>query len=63
MAGGAVHDPVASLLLCNVNGVDLSVINGRPVVRSGELVGLDLEQVVAKHNELAKGMAAKHPQH
>ena len=61
MAGGAIHDPVASLMLCNVKGVDLSVINGRPVVRNGELVGLDLEQVVAKHNELAKGMAAKHP--
>ncbi len=61
MAGGAVHDPVASLLLCATKGVDLSVINGRPVVRGGELVGLDLEQVVARHNELAKGMAAKHP--
>ena len=61
MAGGAVHDPAASLLLCTSKGVDLSVINGRPVVRSGELVGLDLEQIVARHNELAKGMAAKHP--
>ena len=61
MAGGAIHDPGASLMLCTVKGVDQSVINGRLVVRNGELVGLDLEQVVAKHNELAKGMAAKHP--
>lgn len=61
MAGGAVHDPVASLLLCSTKGVDLSVINGRPVVRNGELMGLDLEKIVARHNELAKGMAAKHP--
>lgn len=60
MAGGAVHDPVASLLLCAAKGVDLSVINGRRVVEGGELVGLDLEQVVARHNELAKGMADKH---
>jgi len=54
MAGAAVHDPVASLLLCASRGVDLSVIYGRTVVSGGELVGLDLEQVIAKHNELAE---------
>jgi cytosine/adenosine deaminase-related metal-dependent hydrolase len=61
MAGAAVHDPVASLLLCMAKGVDFSVINGRSVVTDGELVRLDLEQLVARHNELAKGMADKHP--
>ena len=61
MAGGAVHDPIAALLLCTPKGVDLSVINGRVVVRNGELIGLDLERVIARHNELARGMAEKHP--
>ena len=61
MAGGAVHDPVASLLLCTASGVDLSVINGRHVVRDGALVDVDLERTIARHNELAAGMAAKHP--
>jgi cytosine/adenosine deaminase-related metal-dependent hydrolase len=61
MAGGAVHDPVAALLLCTAKGVDLSVINGRSVVRDRELVGVDLERAVARHNELAKGMADRHP--
>jgi cytosine/adenosine deaminase-related metal-dependent hydrolase len=61
MAGGAVHDPVAALLLCTAKGVDLSVINGQSVVSDGELVGVDLERAVARHNELAKGMADKHP--
>ena len=61
MAGGAVHDPAAALLLCTAKGVDLSVINGRVVVRNGELIGLDLERVIARHNELARGMAEKHP--
>ena len=61
MAGGAVHDPAASLLLCTARGVDLSVINGQSVVSDGKLAGLDLERVVAKHNEFAKGMADKHP--
>ena len=61
MAGGAVHDPVASLLLCTTSGVDLSVINGRQVVSDGELADVDLERTIARHNELAAGMAAKHP--
>lgn len=61
MAGGAVHDPVASLLLCTIKGVDLSVINGKVVVEHGQLLGVDLESVIARHNELAGAMAAKHP--
>ena len=61
MAGAAVHDPVASLLLCAPRGVDFSVINGKIVVQGGQLKDVDLEGVVAKHNELAGAMAAKHP--
>ena len=61
MAGAAVHDPVASLLLCSPRGVDISVINGRIIVQGGQLKDVDLEGVVAKHNELAGAMAAKHP--
>ncbi len=60
-AGGAVHDPVASLLLCTPQGVDLSVIQGRLVVEDGQIPGLDLERIIARHNELAVEMAAKHP--
>jgi len=61
MAGAAVHDPVASLLLCAPRGVDLSVIDGRVVVEHGQLQDVDLERVIARHNELAGAMAAKHP--
>ncbi len=61
MAGGAVHDPVAALILCTARGVDLSVINGRQVVSNGHLKEVDLEGLIAKHNELAGAMAAKHP--
>jgi 8-oxoguanine deaminase len=60
-AGGAIHDPVASLLLCTPYGVDLSVINGRPVIDHGELLGHDLDRLIARHNELAAEMAARHP--
>lgn len=60
-AGGAVHDPIAALLLCTPKGVDLSVINGRVVVQHGALSGIDLEAVVRRHDQLASRMAARHP--
>jgi len=61
LAGGAVHDPVAALLLCTPHGVDLSVINGRVVVRSGRLEGIEVEPLIERHNQLARAMAARHP--
>lgn len=54
MAGGAVHDPVAALLLCSVDRVELSVINGRQVVRDGRIVTVDVEALVGRHNEIAR---------
>ena len=54
MAGGAVHDPVAALLLCAVDRVELSVINGRPVIRDGRIVTVDVEALVGRHNEIAR---------
>jgi cytosine/adenosine deaminase-related metal-dependent hydrolase len=60
-AGGAVHDPVAALLLCTPHGVDLSVIHGKRIVEDGHIIGFDLERMIARHNELAVEMAAKHP--
>ena len=62
MAGGAVHDPLAALLLCTVDKVDLSVINGRVIVRGGDLLTIDLEKHIARHNEIAKEMVARHPE-
>jgi cytosine/adenosine deaminase-related metal-dependent hydrolase len=61
LAGGAVHDPVASLLLCTPGTVDFSVINGQLVVETGQLAGLELAPLIEKHNQLAVQMAAKHP--
>lgn len=62
MAGGAVHDPVAALLLCRVNNVDLSVINGKVVVQGGELKTVDLERLIERHNEIAREIVSRHPQ-
>ena len=60
MAGGAVHDPMAALLLCTVDRVDLSVINGKVVVRNGELQTLDVSTHVSRHNEIAAQIASAH---
>jgi len=61
MAGAAIHDPVAALLLASPYTVDLSVINGRVVMEDGELPGVEMDSLVARHNELAAAMAARHP--
>jgi cytosine/adenosine deaminase-related metal-dependent hydrolase len=55
-AGGAVHDPLAALAFCQPPTVDLSIIDGRVRVRDGELVGVDLPPLIARHNEIARAM-------
>ncbi|MBP8996981.1 MAG: 8-oxoguanine deaminase [Anaerolineaceae bacterium] len=50
---GALHDPVAALLLCQPRGVDYSYVNGKPVVQEGHLMGLDLEKQIRIHNKAA----------
>ncbi|MCZ7539118.1 MAG: 8-oxoguanine deaminase [Anaerolineae bacterium] len=50
---GAWHDPVAALLFCTSVNVSLSVINGRIVVRDGQLTTLDLPPLIERHNALA----------
>ena len=53
-AGGAVHDPVASLLLCASAQAAYTVVNGKIVVRQGQLATLDAGPLVERHNRLAR---------
>jgi cytosine/adenosine deaminase-related metal-dependent hydrolase len=53
---GALHDPMAALVFCHPQRVDLSVINGRLVVDGGQLLTVDLEPVVARQNQIAKAL-------
>ena len=55
---GALHDPVAALVLAAPANVAFSVINGRMVVRDGEIVTIDLPRVVESHNRLARALVA-----
>jgi cytosine/adenosine deaminase-related metal-dependent hydrolase len=57
-AGGAVHDPVASLLLCASPNAAYTVVNGKVVVRGGQLTTIDLGPLVETHNRLALMLAA-----
>lgn len=52
-AGAACHDPMGSLVMCTPPSVDLSVINGRVVVENGSILGLDVEGLVRRQNEIA----------
>ena len=56
-AGGAVHDPVASLLLCASPMAAHTVVNGKVVVRDGQLTTVDLGTLVERHNRLALQLA------
>ena len=55
---GAQHDPLAALLFCHVPRVKHSIVNGRIVVRDGELTTVELPRLVAQHNALARELRA-----
>lgn len=57
LAGGAVHDPVGALLLCASPQAAWTVVNGRVVVREGQLATLDLGPLLERHNQLARQLA------
>jgi cytosine/adenosine deaminase-related metal-dependent hydrolase len=50
---GALHDPVAALVFCAPSQVSTSVIDGKVVVRHGQLTTVDLGPIVERHNRLA----------
>jgi cytosine/adenosine deaminase-related metal-dependent hydrolase len=56
-AGGAVHDPVGALLLCASPQAAWTAVNGRVVVREGQLATLDLGPLLERHNRLARQLA------
>ncbi len=55
---GALHDPVAAALFCAPQTADYTVVNGKFVVKNGEVVTVDTWRVVEQHNRIAKKMVA-----
>lgn len=54
---GALHDPLAALFFCHVPRVKHSIVNGRVVVRDGQLTTVDLPRLIEQHNQLAEALA------
>src|SRR5579875_2931025 len=56
LAGGAVHDALASIVFCQPPYVDLSVINGRVRVKDHQLMDVELPTLIERHNKLARAL-------
>ena len=56
-AGAAVHDPIGALLLCASPQAAYTIVNGRVVVREGQLTTIDLGSLLERHNALALQLA------
>ncbi len=54
---GAWIDPAAALVFCAPPTVDYSVINGRVIVREGQLSTVDLPNILRQHNAYARQLA------
>lgn len=50
-AGGSIADPVASLVFCTPSNAETVVIDGRLIVKNGELLTLDLPVAIEKLNK------------
>ena len=55
---GAVHDPVASLLLCNTGTAAYTVVGGDVVVDRGRITTLDLPPLLETHRAMAQRLVA-----
>jgi cytosine/adenosine deaminase-related metal-dependent hydrolase len=54
---GALHDPLAALAFCTVPRVKHNIVNGRVVVRDGQITTVDLPRLIERHNRLAADLA------
>jgi hypothetical protein len=51
---GALHDPVAAVLLCAPVAVAYTYVHGRPIVREGHLATIDLPPILEDQNRIAR---------
>jgi 8-oxoguanine deaminase len=55
-AGGSVHDALASLVFCRIPNVELSLVNGAVRVADGRLCGVDVAELVGRHDRAARAL-------
>ena len=53
------HDPLAALLLCGAHRAEAVMVNGEWRVKSGQLVDLDIEEIMFEHKQAAVSLVAR----
>ena len=51
---GGLQDPVATIVFCQPVKTDYTVVGGKMVIKQGQLVTVDQQRLVEKHNRAAK---------
>jgi cytosine/adenosine deaminase-related metal-dependent hydrolase len=54
---GALHDPLAALVFCRPQNADLVMVQGRWVVKDGQLTTVDTPALIAEHNRRSLALA------
>ncbi len=47
---GSLHDPVAALVFCAPQNVDISFVHGRMIIKDGKMLTIDTGTLIEKHN-------------
>ena len=50
---GSLHDPLAALVFCAPAKANYTVVGGKFVVKDGQIVTIDLNELIEKHNKAA----------
>jgi len=58
LAYTGMHDPVAAIVFGQSMNVDYTVVNGKFIVKEGQLVTVDERKLIEKHNKAAKRLLA-----
>jgi cytosine/adenosine deaminase-related metal-dependent hydrolase len=51
---GALHDPVAAAIFCAPQTVDVNIVGGNIIVKDGQMVTVDVPNLIQKHNLAAE---------
>ena len=51
---GAQQDPLAALVFCAPKNVDMNVVNGKVIVEKGQLVSVDINHLIERHNKASR---------
>ena len=55
---GALQDPLAAVVFCAPQRVDWNIVHGRTIVKHGQMLTLDVPELVRRHNRAAQRIAA-----